>query len=88
MFEIDIQELVRVLLARVIEGGAIVLAIYILGRKSLDLREMVYMALVIAAVMTVTSIFAPGSHSGIYDGMGIGMGVQAVGATANPAMFA
>jgi ABC-type Co2+ transport system permease subunit len=73
----DFSELIKRAIKYIIEGIIVALAAYVIPKKSLNVEEVVVIALTAAATFSVLDVFIPsmGSMARNSAGAGIGLGV-------------
>ena len=69
------QEVFKRLVKYVIEGLAVALVTFVIPKQSLDLEEVVMIALTAAATFAVLDTFSPAIASGARKGTGFGVGL-------------
>ena len=75
----DLSEVLNRAIKYLIEGVAVGLAVVLVPRKSLDLQEVVAVAVVAAAVFAVLDLVSPSIGFTARQGAGFGIGANLVG---------
>lgn len=75
----DLSEVLNRAIKYLIEGVAVGLAVVLVPRKSLDLQEVVAVAVVAAAVFAVLDLVSPSIGVTARQGAGFGIGANLVG---------
>lgn len=75
----DLSEVLNRAIKYLIEGVAVGLAVVLVPRKSLDLQEVVAVAVVAAAVFAVLDLVSPSIGVTARQGAGFGIGTNLVG---------
>ena len=76
----DFQEFLKRTIKYLIEGGAVaVAAYYIPQKKSLDIEEILMIAITAAATFALLDMYAPSISSAARQGSGFGIGANLVG---------
>lgn len=76
---LDIGELVRRIVKYVIEGIMVAIAAYAIPKRSLNLDEIMLVALTAAATFSVLDTYVPSMAVSARSGAGFGMGANLVG---------
>ena len=76
---LDIGELVRRIVKYVIEGIMVAIAAYAIPKRSLNLDEIMLVALTAAATFSVLDTYVPSMAVSARSGAGFGMGTNLVG---------
>ena len=74
MYNFDISELVKRAIKYVIEGIIVALAAYVIPKKSLNVEEVVVIALTAAATFSVLDVFIPSMGLGARSGASLAIG--------------
>ena len=64
------------LILRLLEGIAIVVAIYLITKKQMNTKETLMLVITIAGTFLLLDLFSPGVASGARQGTGFGLGYQ------------
>jgi hypothetical protein len=67
-----------------LEGIAVTIAIYLIAKKSLSVRELLTLGATIGVTFMILDLFAPSVSSGARQGTGFGLGFQQVGGLPTP----
>ncbi len=76
---LDIGELVRRIVKYVIEGIMVAIAAYAIPKRSMNLDEVMLVALTAAATFSVLDTYVPSMAGSARSGAGFGMGANLVG---------
>jgi hypothetical protein len=79
MAAFDFSELIKRAIKYIIEGIIVALAAYVIPKKSLNLEEVVVIALTAAACFSVLDVFIPSMGVGARNGAAISIGAGIVG---------
>lgn len=79
MSGIDFSELVKRAIKYIVEGIMVAIAAYAIPKKSLNIEEVVIIALTAAATFSVLDVFVPSMASSARGGAGFGIGAKLVG---------
>jgi len=79
MYNFDISELVKRAIKYVIEGIIVALAAYVIPKKSLNVEEVVVIALTAAATFSVLDVFIPSMGLGARSGASLAIGAGLAG---------
>ena len=74
----DFSELVRRAIKYIVEGIMVAIAAYAIPKKSLNIEEVVIIALTAAATFSVLDVFVPSMASSARGGAGFGIGANLV----------
>ena len=77
--DFDFTELVKRAIKYIIEGIIVALAAYVIPKKSLDVEEVVVIALTAAATLAVLDTFVPSIGVSSRQGAGLAIGTGLVG---------
>ena len=75
----DFNELVKRAIKCLIEGLAVAVVALLIPKKSLNVEEIVIIALTAAAVFSILDVFIPAAGSASRQGLGFGAGVNLLG---------
>ena len=75
----DFSELVKRAIKYIVEGIMVAIAAYAIPKKSLNVEEVVIIALTAAATFSVLDVFVPSMASPARGGAGFGIGANLVG---------
>jgi len=75
----DVSELVKRAIKYIIEGIIVALAAYVIPKKSLNVEEVVVIALTAAATFSVLDVFIPSMGVSARQGAGGGLGLGLIG---------
>lgn len=75
----DFNELVKRAIKYMIEGIMVAIAAYAIPKKSLNVEEIVIIALMAAATFSVLDVFVPSMGASARGGAGFGIGANMVG---------
>jgi ABC-type Co2+ transport system permease subunit len=75
----DLQEVVKRAVKYLIEGAAVAIALYLIGKDKLNIEEILLVALTAAAVFAILDMFAPSISYAARQGAGFGLGANLVG---------
>jgi hypothetical protein len=75
----DFSELVKRAIKYIVEGIIVAIAAYSIPKRSLNVEEVVIIALTAAATFSVLDVFAPSFSSSARGGAGFGLGANLVG---------
>ena len=79
MSGIDFSELVKRAIKYIVEGIMVAIAAYAIPKKSLNIEEVVIIALTAAATFSVLDVFVPSMAASARGGAGFGIGAKLVG---------
>ena len=74
----DFNELVKRSIKYIIEGIMVAIAAYAIPKKSLNVEEIVVIALMAAATFSVLDVFVPSMGASTRNGAGLGIGLNLV----------
>ena len=74
----DFNELVKWAIKYIIEGIMVAIAAYAIPKKSLNVEEIVVIALMAAATFSVLDVFVPSMGASTRNGAGLGIGLNLV----------
>jgi ABC-type Co2+ transport system permease subunit len=74
----DFNELVKRAIKYIIEGIMVAIAAYAIPKKSLNVEEIVVIALMAAATFSVLDVFVPSMGASTRNGAGLGIGLNLV----------
>lgn len=75
----DFSELLRRAIKYIVEGIMVAIAAYAIPKKSLNIEEVVIIALTAAATFSVLDVFVPSMGQGARSGASFGIGANLVG---------
>jgi ABC-type Co2+ transport system permease subunit len=75
----DFSELIKRAIKYIVEGIIVALAAYAIPKKSLNVEEVVIIALTAAATFSVLDVFIPSMGSGVRSGAATGLGLNLIG---------
>lgn len=75
----DFIELVKRAIKYIIEGIIVALAAYAIPKKSLNIEEVIIIALTAAATFSVLDVFIPSMGSSVRSGAATGLGINLIG---------
>jgi ABC-type Co2+ transport system permease subunit len=75
----DLSELVKRAIKYLIEGLAVGICAMLIPKKSLNVEEIVIIALTAAAVFSILDVFIPAAGASSRQGLGFGAGVNLLG---------
>ena len=75
----DVSELIKRAIKYIIEGIIVALAAYVIPKKSLNVEEVVVIALTAAATFSVLDVFIPSMGSSSRNGAGLVIGAGLAG---------
>jgi len=75
----DLQEVVKRALKYLIEGAAVAIAMFLIGKNKFRLEEILLVALVAASTFAVLDLAAPSISYAARQGAGFGLGANLVG---------
>jgi hypothetical protein len=75
----DISELVKRAIKYIVEGIIVALAAYVIPKKSLNVEEVVVIALTAAATFSVLDVFIPSMGAGARSGASLAIGAGIAG---------
>jgi len=75
----DFAELIKRAIKYIIEGIMVAIAAYAIPKKSLNIEEVVIIALTAAATFSVLDVFVPSMGASARGGAGFGIGANLVG---------
>ena len=75
----DFPELIKRAIKYIVEGIIVALAAYTIPKKSLNVEEVVIIALTAAATFSVLDVFVPSMSTSARGGAGFGIGANLVG---------
>ncbi len=76
---VDINEFVKRVIKYVIEGLMVALAAYAIPKKSLNMEEILLLAMTAAATFSILDVFVPSLAVSARSGAGFGIGANLVG---------
>ena len=76
---LDFGELIRRVVKYLVEGFMVAIAAYAIPKKSLNLDEVMLIALTAAATFSILDTYVPSMAVGARSGAGFGMGANLVG---------
>ena len=76
---LDLGELIRRAVKYLVEGVMVAIAAYAIPKKSLNLDEVMLIALTAAATFSILDTYVPSMAVGARSGAGFGMGANLVG---------
>lgn len=79
MFNLNINELVKLIIKYIIEGLAVAVCAYTIPKKRLLVEEIVLIALMAAATFSILDVFIPAMGSSARGGAGFGIGANLIG---------
>lgn len=79
MMNVDINEFVKRVIKYVIEGLMVALAAYAIPKKSLNMEEILLLAMTAAATFSILDVFVPSLAVSARSGAGFGIGANLVG---------
>jgi ABC-type Co2+ transport system permease subunit len=79
MSQFDFGELVKRAIKYIIEGIMVAIAAYAIPKKSLNIEEVIIIALTAAATFSVLDVFVPSMAGSARGGAGFGIGANLVG---------
>ena len=74
----DFNELIKRAIKYIIEGIMVAIAAYAIPKKSLNVEEIVVIALMAAATFSVLDVFVPSMGARTRNGAGLGIGLNLV----------
>ena len=74
----DFNELIKRAIKYIIEGIMVAIADYAIPKKSLNVEEIVVIALMAAATFSVLDVFVPSMGASTRNGAGLGIGLNLV----------
>jgi hypothetical protein len=82
MFGVDVNELTRRVIKYLVEGLMVAIAAYAIPKRSLNIEEILMIALTAAAVFSILDTYIPamGVSARNGTGLGIGFGISGFGA--------
>ena len=75
----DLQEVLKRAVKYLVEGGAVAVACALIPAKSLNIEEIVMIAVTAAAVFALLDMYAPSISNAARQGTGFGIGANLVG---------
>lgn len=75
---INVAELVKRIIKYLVEGLMVAIAAYAIPKKSLNVEEIVVIALMAAATFSVLDVFVPSMGASTRNGAGLGIGLNLV----------
>jgi ABC-type Co2+ transport system permease subunit len=75
----DFSELIKRAIKYIVEGIMVAIAAYAIPKKSLNIEEVVIIALTAAATFSVLDVFIPSMATSARGGAGFGIGANLVG---------
>ena len=75
----DIQEIIKRIVKYLIEGLMVAIAAYAIPKKSMNIEEIVLLALVAAATFSILDTYLPSMGVSARTGAGFGIGANMVG---------
>jgi ABC-type Co2+ transport system permease subunit len=79
MAAFDFSELIKRAIKYIVEGIIVALAAYVIPKKSLNVEEVVVIALTAAATFSVLDVFIPSMGVSARTGAGTGLGLSVIG---------
>jgi|TARA_B000000557_G_scaffold151172_1_gene122708 ABC-type Co2+ transport system permease subunit len=79
MMNVDINEFVKRVIKYVVEGLMVALAAYAIPKKSLNMDEILLLAMTAAATFSILDVFVPSLAVSARSGAGFGIGANLVG---------
>jgi len=79
MAAFDFSELIKRAIKYIVEGIIVALAAYVIPKKSLNIEEVVVIALTAAATFSVLDVFIPSVGTSARNGLGLSVGVGLAG---------
>jgi ABC-type Co2+ transport system permease subunit len=79
MYGFDLQEFIKRILKYLVMGIAIAFVAYVIPKQSLNLEEILVMAISAAAIFAICDVFLPSIASSVRQGAGLGIGAGLVG---------
>ena len=76
---VDINEFVKRVIKYVVEGLMVALAAYAIPKKSLNMDEILLLAMTAAATFSILDVFVPSLAVSARSGAGFGLGANLVG---------
>ena len=76
---VDINEFVKRVIKYVVEGVMVALAAYAIPKKSLNMDEILLLAMTAAATFSILDVFVPSLAVSARSGAGFGIGANLVG---------
>jgi len=75
----DFQELVKRIIKYLVEGIIVAIAAYVIPKKSLNVEEIIVIALMAAATFSVLDVFIPSMGAGARQGASFAIGTGVAG---------
>lgn len=75
----DLQEILKRAVKYLVEGGAVAVACALIPSKSLNVEEIIMIAVTAAAVFALLDMYAPSIGNAARQGTGFGLGANLVG---------
>ena len=75
----DLSELIKRIIKYIVEGLMVAIAAYAIPKKSLNVEEIVVIALMAAATFSVLDVFVPSMGASARSGAGTGIGLGVIG---------
>jgi len=79
MSTFDFSELIKRAIKYIVEGIIVALAAYAIPKKSLNVEEVIIIALTAAATFSVLDVFIPSMGAGVRNGASTGLGINLIG---------
>jgi len=79
MSNVDLGELIKKIIKYLIEGLVVAVASFVIPKKTLNIEEVVIIALTAAATFSVLDVFIPSMGVSARGGAGFGLGTGLVG---------
>jgi ABC-type Co2+ transport system permease subunit len=79
MMNVDINEFVKRVIKYVVEGLMVALAAYAIPKKTLNMDEILLLAMTAAATFSILDVFVPSLAVSARSGAGFGIGANLVG---------
>jgi|UniRef100_A0A6C0DX83 ABC-type Co2+ transport system permease subunit len=79
MSSFDFSELIKRAIKYIVEGIIVALAAYVIPKKSLNMEEVIVIALTAAATFSVLDVFIPSMGVSARQGAGTGLGLSVIG---------
>lgn len=76
---INVAELVKRIIKYLVEGLMVAIAAYAIPKRSLNIEEIVLIALTAAATFSILDVFIPAMGSSARGGAGFGLGANLIG---------
>jgi ABC-type Co2+ transport system permease subunit len=79
MMNVDVNEFVKRVIKYIVEGLMVALAAYAIPKKSLNMDEILLLAMTAAATFSILDVFVPSLAVSARSGAGFGIGANLVG---------